>query len=297
MTESVVFNCGFLARELKLTPEQVQKVIDLLEKGMPVPYIAHYQKDEADDLSEEKIRAIAGKYAHIKAMFERKQSILRNLQNDQKLTPELERSILDARTERRLEDIYLAYKPRKQTEADFAREKGLEPLALSILQATEAFDIEKEAALLVDPAKELPDTESVLKGVAAILSEKFAWNVELRQRIREHIRRFGLFVSKKIEDPAANSNTSKSAEEDQCKSGVPENAENPVNAAAEVNAESGESQITEAPSAENADAENTEVKGDDPAVSSTAEPEEKAAPEPEAALDGASDEKSESVKS
>lgn len=223
MTEPVVFNCGFLARELKLAPEMVQKIIDLLAKGMPVPYIVRFQKGVTNDLPEEKIREIAHRYSRLKTMYERKQSILRNLQNDQKLTPELERMILDARTERRLEDIYLAYKPRKQTSTDLFREKGLESFALSILQATEAIDLEKEAESFVDPEKDLPDTQAVLDGVAAILIEKFSWNVELRQRLREHIRRFGRFISQKVEQQpdSSNENISNESESDHSPSSLP----------------------------------------------------------------------------
>lgn len=198
MTEAVTVNLGFMSRDLKLSSESIQKVIDLFEQGFPVPFIARYRKDQTGNLDEEKLRRIAALFEEQKKLVQRKQSILRSIEALGLLTPELERRIIDARTNRRLEDIYLPYKPQKQTLAASAREKGLEPFAEEILKGS-VTDLNQRACELINSEKDLNTAEDVLKNAGYIISDQFANDVELRQRIRELFRRQGKLVTQAVE--------------------------------------------------------------------------------------------------
>src|SRR5687767_14203640 len=137
MTESKTIDLGHVARDLNLPTDKVQRTVELLDDGNTVPFITRYRKDVTGGLDEEQIRGIQSRVGKIRQLAERKATILKAIEAQGKLTSELAELIRHANTPKRLEDLYLPFKPRKQTLATVARERGLEPLAVEIFEAHE----------------------------------------------------------------------------------------------------------------------------------------------------------------
>ena len=204
MTEPIIVNPVFLARELELPLDQVEATVALLEEGYPVPFIARYRKDQTKNLSEDGVAKVAAAYQKQRQLTDRKLSFLKTIEAQGKLTPELEQKIREARTARRLDDLYLPFKSKRQTLAQAARDKGLEPLAAAILNAAdESADLNALAAPFVDAEKGVATVEEALKGAADIIAETFAETFEVRRRLRDKIQRTGKLVSKKVEKKGA----------------------------------------------------------------------------------------------
>src|SRR6266516_3883468 len=132
MYEATSFECSRIAQDLQIRKLQVESVVQLINEGNSVPFIARYRKEKTGGLDEEAVRQIQSRLNFLKQLNERKQTILKSIETHGKLTDELRREILNAPTVRRLEDLYLPHKPRKKALANAARDKGLEPLALAI---------------------------------------------------------------------------------------------------------------------------------------------------------------------
>ncbi|MDO4549639.1 MAG: Tex family protein [Planctomycetia bacterium] len=200
MTDPNMINLRHVARGMSIPLRQIQAVVQLLEEGNTVPFITRYRKDETGGLDEVQIRQIQSKLAKLTQLAERKQSILRSIESQGSLTPELEEKVRQASTMKRLEDLYLPYKPKKQTLATAARQRGLEPFASEIFsQAETCQNLEARAAEWINPEKGLSSVEDVLAGAGHILAEKFSENAELRQRLREILQRNAKIVTLKIE--------------------------------------------------------------------------------------------------
>lgn len=118
-----------IAQELSITERQVESTVELLDGGGTVPFISRYRKEATGELDEVQITAIRDRIEQLRELDKRKESILKSITEQQKLTPELEKQVKDAKTMSELEDIYLPYKPKRRTKATIAKEKGLEPLA------------------------------------------------------------------------------------------------------------------------------------------------------------------------
>ena len=190
-----------IARNVKLPAAGVQRVIELLDEGNTVPFITRYRKDQTGGLDEQQIRAIQKETAQVRLLMERKETILKSIQSRNQLTPELAAQIRQAASVRQLEDIYLPYKPKKQTLAAIARSRGLEPLASEVLQGdAAAADLPARAADFVDPDKELPSTAEVLLSLGHLIAERYSENVHLRSELRRSIWRDGFLISKKTDD-------------------------------------------------------------------------------------------------
>ena len=231
MTEPIIVNPVFLARELELPLDQVEATVALLEEGYPVPFIARYRKDQTKNLSEDGVAKVAAAYQKQRQLTDRKLSFLKTIEAQGKLTPELEQKIREARTARRLDDLYLPFKSKRQTLAQSARDKGLEPLAVAILNAVdESADLNALAAPFVDAEKGVATVEEALKGAADIIAETFAETFEVRRRLRDKIQRTGKLVSKKIEKKGAAAEAEIVVEttETPVESGAEENVETPV---------------------------------------------------------------------
>ena len=129
MASTVTIDLRHVARGLDFPLRQVQAVVELLDEGNTVPFITRYRKDQTGGLDEEQIREIQDRLAKMRLLADRKQTILRSIEAQGKLTEKLAKQILSATTTKRLEDLYLPYKPKKQTLATLARSRGLEELA------------------------------------------------------------------------------------------------------------------------------------------------------------------------
>ena len=139
-----------IASELGVRPQQVSATVALLEEGATVPFISRYRKEATGTLDEVQVAAIRDRLEQLKELDKRREAILKSIEEQGKLTPELKKSIDQAETMARLEDIYLPYKPKRKTKASVAKEKGLEPLAVLVFEQQLA-QVQQEAANYLDP--------------------------------------------------------------------------------------------------------------------------------------------------
>ncbi|MBM98080.1 MAG: transcriptional accessory protein Tex [Planctomycetaceae bacterium] len=189
-----------VARQVRLPLEKIQATVELLDEGNTVPFITRYRRDRTGGLDEEQIRQVQEAVLLQRQLDERRQKILRSIDSQSKLTEELEQQIRAANSLKNLEDLYLPFRPKKQSLATVAKQRGLEPLAVEILQASgEVEDLESRAAAFVDSEKELNSTADVLTGVGHILAEMISERVDLRALARKGMWT-GTLVSKRIEN-------------------------------------------------------------------------------------------------
>jgi uncharacterized protein len=174
-----------IAQDLQIRRVQVESVVRLLDEGNTIPFITRYRKEMTGGLNEDVLRTIQERVGLLRLLADRKQTILRSIDNQGKLTPELKAAILAADNPKRLEDLYLPYKPKKRTLATTARERGLEPLALAAWFGDPvAANLEQVLADLVNPERELNSAEEVKLGVQHILAELVAESADVRAVVR-----------------------------------------------------------------------------------------------------------------
>ena len=179
-----------------LQRSQIEQTVALLEGGATVPFIARYRKEATGELDEVQIRLVEERLAYLKELDERRRTVLKTIEEQGKLTPELQARILACRQKTELEDLYLPYKPKRRTKATMAREQGLEPLADAIFQATGVgLDLPALAAAYVNPELGVADVAAALQGAGFILAERFADTAEARALVRRLTWEQGLFRS------------------------------------------------------------------------------------------------------
>ena len=182
-----------IAEELNLKMHQVVATATLIEEGATVPFIARYRKERTGALDEVAITAIRDRLAQLRVLGDRRESILKSLNERELLTEELEAKILGAKTLTLLEDIYLPFRPKRRTRATIAREKGLEPLARLIFdQAVETNPL-TEAQSFVDPEKGVESVDDALGGARDIIAEWVNEDGKAREKIRALYRKKGVF--------------------------------------------------------------------------------------------------------
>ncbi len=186
-----------IAGELSVTTNQVAATVTLLDEGGTVPFISRYRKEMTGSLDEVAIAAIRDRIEQLRELDKRRETVLKSIQDQGKLTPELEASILAAETMAVLEDIYLPYKPKKRTRATIAREKGLEPLAQAIFEQT-SVSVTGVAETYVDAEKQVNSVEEALAGARDIIAEWVNENAEARASMRDMFWKKGLYVCKVI---------------------------------------------------------------------------------------------------
>src|SRR5690606_9981664 len=184
-----------IATELAITIKQVEATATLLDEGATVPFISRYRKEVTGSLDEVQVAAIRDRMEQLRELDKRRESILKSIRDQEKLTPELEAQIMAAETMAVLEDIYLPYKPKRRTKATIAREKGLEPLAQRLFEQ-ENFDVEGEAANYISEEKEVKDTAEALAGARDIMAEWMNENAEARATMRQLFEKKGVFKSR-----------------------------------------------------------------------------------------------------
>ncbi|MCC9137862.1 Tex family protein [Pontibacter silvestris] len=186
-----------IVTELTITIKQVEATAKLLDEGATVPFISRYRKEATGSLDEVQIAAVRDRLEQLRELDKRRESVLKSIRDQEKLTPELEAQIMGAETMAVLEDIYLPYKPKRRTKATIAREKGLEPLAEHIFQQ-ENFDVAAEAANFISEEKEVKDTDEALAGARDIMAEWMNENAEARATMRQLFEKQGVFRSRVI---------------------------------------------------------------------------------------------------
>ncbi|WP_292648581.1 Tex family protein [Nocardioides sp.] len=193
-----------IAEDLGVRPAQVKAAVALLDEGSTVPFIARYRKEVTGGLDDAQLRTLEERLGYLRDLEERRAAVLAEIAKQDKLTPELQASILAADTKARLEDIYLPFKPKRRTKAMIARENGLEPLADGLL-ADPSLDPVVEAEKFL--GEQVPDTKAALDGARAILVERFGEDADLIGTLRERMWQQGRLVTRVREgrenDPAA----------------------------------------------------------------------------------------------
>lgn len=185
-----------LVEETGLKSTQVGSTVNLLEDGATVPFIARYRKEATGELDEVRIRQLQERLTYLKELDDRRQTILKSIEEQGKLDGVLKSKILACRQKTDLEDLYLPYKPKRRTKATMAKEQGLEPLAEQILAATSSEPALAELAIpFVDAEKDVADTDAALTGAGYILAERFADDAGARSIVRDETLQKGLFCS------------------------------------------------------------------------------------------------------
>ncbi|HMJ68343.1 MAG TPA: Tex family protein [Cyclobacteriaceae bacterium] len=190
-----------IALELKLNHKNVKAVIDLLAEGSTIPFIARYRKELTGGMDEVQLMAIRDRNEQLVALAERKDAILKSIEKQEKLTPELTKAIEAATTLAELEDIYLPYKPKRKTRATAAREKGLEPLAVAIFDQKEK-NVDALAATFISAEKGVASAQEAIAGATDIIAEWVSENQEARQKIRDLFWKEGVIETKVIKSKA-----------------------------------------------------------------------------------------------
>ena len=173
-----------LAAELSATAAQIEAAVSLLDDGATVPFIARYRKEVTGGLDDTQLRTLAERLQYLRELEERRAAVLKSIEEQSKLTPELQAQIEAADNKTALEDLYLPYKPKRRTKAQTARENGLQPLA-DLLLVEQPQDVEAAAAPFV--GENVPDAKAALDGARAILMEQFAEDAALIGRLREKL--------------------------------------------------------------------------------------------------------------
>jgi len=193
-----------IAEDLGVRPAQVTAAVALLDEGSTVPFIARYRKEVTGGLDDAQLRTLEERLGYLRDLEERRAAVLAEIAKQDKLTPELQASILAADTKARLEDIYLPFKPKRRTKAMIARENGLEPLADGLL-ADPSLDPTVVAEGFL--GENVPDVKAALDGARAILVERFGEDADLIGTLRERMWTAGRLVTRVREgrenDPAA----------------------------------------------------------------------------------------------
>ncbi|SES14919.1 Tex family protein [Rhizobium sp. NFR03] len=183
-----------IAQEIKATQAQVVSAVDLLDGGATVPFIARYRKEVTGGLDDTQLRTLAERLVYLRELEARRNSIVESIRGQGKLTDDLERKIAAVTTKAELEDIYLPYKPKRRTKAEIAREKGLGPLAESILLDRRIAPAERAASFLT---VDVPDVKAALEGARDIVAEGIVENADLLGRLRGHMRN-GAYLRAKV---------------------------------------------------------------------------------------------------
>jgi uncharacterized protein len=187
---------NIVSGELHLSPIQIKKTVELLDDGNTIPFIARYRKEHTGSLDENQIRHISERIKYLRALEERKETILKSIKEQGKLTQELNQKITGTFKLQELEDLYLPYRPRKRTRATVARESGLEPLAHIILEQQLTDGNPQEIARdYLNPEKSIATIEAALQGARDIIAEIISEDAQVRGEIRRLTVNKGFLVS------------------------------------------------------------------------------------------------------
>ena len=189
-----------LTEEFGVKKVQIEQAVKLIDEGNTVPFIARYRKDVTGGLNDEQLRAIDERLRYLRGLEERKQEVLRSIEEQGKLTDELKAEIEKAEILQRVEDLYKPFKQKKTTRAGKAKAKGLEPLALIIyMQQTKSGDVLKVAEPFVDPEKEVETAEEAIQGACDIIAEMIADNADLISEVRDRYYKHGLIETEAVD--------------------------------------------------------------------------------------------------
>ena len=187
-----------LAKELNITLTQVEKTVALIDEGNTIPFIARYRKEVTGSLDDEILRKFEERLNYLRNIEKRREEVTELIRAQDKLTPEIEEAIKNAVTITEIDDIYRPFRPHRKTRASVAKEKGLEPLALLILEQRDAYEtsLDEIADTYIDAEKGVENREQAYAGACDIIAESISDNAEYRKEIRRLTFQFGLVTSK-----------------------------------------------------------------------------------------------------
>ncbi len=188
---------AIIALELNIAATFIRNTVHLLDEGATIPFIARYRKEMTGSMDEVIIARIRDRVNQLKDLDARRQTIIRSLTEQEKLTPELEKTVYEATTLSELEDIYLPYKPKRKTRASIAKEKGLEGLA-KIVFSQKHNDLEEQARAFINPEKGVNYVEDAIDGACDIIAEWINEHIYARKRIRQLFQRESLICSRVV---------------------------------------------------------------------------------------------------
>ena len=192
-----------LAEELNVREEQVDAAVKLIDEGNTIPFIARYRKEMTGSLNDEVLRALSERLTYLRNLEDRKKQVLSSIEDQGKLTEELKASIQAAQTLVVVEDLYRPYRPKRRTRATIAKEKGLEPLAQSILAQEAKEPLEKLAEPYLSEEKEVTTVQEALAGACDILAEMISDEADYRMEIRKRTMKKGQIVSSARDENAS----------------------------------------------------------------------------------------------
>ncbi len=203
MSQPVSVDLSRVAQDFQLRRAQVECVVALIDEGNTIPFIARYRRERTGGLDEEMLRRLQARLVRLRLLADRKDTVLRSIDAQGRLTDELRAAIEAAESVKRLEDLYLPFKPKKPTPASEARERGLAGLAEAVwADAESARDFAAACAAAVDATKGLGTAEEVLAGVGQIIAEKIAETAAARDAVRRIIWNTGKLITSKVENVA-----------------------------------------------------------------------------------------------
>lgn len=188
--------CQLIAQELNVRTEQVNAAVNLIDDGNTVPFIARYRKEVTGGLDDTQLRTLDSRLAYLRELSDRRQTIIKSIQEQGKLTSALEAEINGADSKTRLEDLYLPYKPKRRTKGQIAIEAGLEPLA-DTLWNTPQHVPESEADKYINTDKGIADTKAALDGARVIIMERIAEDANLLEKVRTYLNK-NAFLSSRV---------------------------------------------------------------------------------------------------
>ena len=183
-----------LAEELQVNEIQINAAVDLMDDGATVPFIARYRKEATGGLDDSQLRRLEDRLTYLRELEDRRQSVLKTIADQGKLTSDLKQAIQSVQNKTELEDLYRPYMPKRRTKAQIAREAGLEPLALSLLE-NPCLDPSAEAAKYFNEEKEIKDVATALDGAKQIVMEIMAEDAQLLAQLRQYTQEHGVLLS------------------------------------------------------------------------------------------------------
>ena len=193
-----------LAQEFGITEEQVANTVALIDEGNTIPFISRYRKEVTGSLDDSVLRDLFDRLTYLRKLDERREEVRGLIAAQEKLTPEIEFALNNAKTLVEIEDIYRPFKPKRTTRASIARAKGLEPLANYIMEQKDVYDPEiavyAEEFISEEEGKEVPDVQAALQGASDIIAEDVSNNAEIRKLLREFTMGYGSITTKAAKD-------------------------------------------------------------------------------------------------
>lgn len=190
-----------IAEELKIKQWQADAAIALIDEGCTIPFIARYRKEKTGELDDQVLRELFGRLTYLRNLKQRKEEVLRSIEEQEKLTDEITHSIQNAKTLAEVEDIYRPFKPKKRTKATIAKEKGLEPLAQIIFaQELKTGSIRELVAPYISEEKGVADEKEALEGALHIVAENISDDPQIRKLLKAFLYRTGVISSKQAKE-------------------------------------------------------------------------------------------------